>query len=807
VAASPVAGPPSGDAASGDGPVAGAAPRDAPRPLTLLGWLRERTDRQLVELLRLRPDLALPAPPDVSALASRLGVRTSVQRAVDGLDARTLAALEALVLAAADDDTVDDPDPGGLDALFDLALIWGAPDLVHLVPTARDALGPYPGGLGRPAAVLLRQAPDTALVPVLRELGIEPVAQPRAGAAVAARLTDPAALDALIAAADAGEREVLGKLAAGPPVGTVRSVLPSPDTAAGRLMTRGLLVPIDSTRVELPREVGLAVRGSGARPATAPEVPVRERTPRELDSLGTTAVASLLRLVDTLAASWTTQPPSLLRSGGIGVRELRRTARDLDVDEATAAVVVEVAYAAGLINSTNGVEPVYLPTADYDAWAQRDAAARWITLVTAWLAMTRQPSLINQRGERDRVINALGPDVERGTVPALRRHVLDTLAALAPGSAPTSRDTVLALLAWQQPRRAAGQRPVADAILREADLLGVTAAGGVTGWTRTLLDGGTGPVVAAGASAAAEHALAQALPLPVDHFLVQPDLTVVVPGPPDRTIAGELDLLADLESTGGASVYRITERSIRRALDAGRDPSALAQFLAVRSRTPVPQALDYLLDDAARRHGILRAGRAGSYLRCEDESLLARVLADKVAARLGLRLLAPTVVVADVPINQLLDGLRDAGFAPAAEAADGRLVTLEVEPQRAPARPATRIGTPRGDGDGPLAETVRRMRIGDEAQQRGARVQPIAAGVPGVTSASTMELLRRAVREERTVQLGCAEPDGRATVHLLQPISLAAGSVRGYESGRPGLVAYPVHRITSVQLVSDPDDE
>ena len=35
-------------------------------------------------------------------------------------------------------------------------------------------------------------------------------------------------------------------------------------------------------------------------------------------------------------------------------------------------------------------------------------------------------------------------------------------------------------------------------------------------------------------------------------------------------MGAELALLADLESTGGASVYRITERSVRRALDAGR---------------------------------------------------------------------------------------------------------------------------------------------------------------------------------------------------------------------------------------------
>ena len=103
----------------------------------------------------------------------------------------------------------------------------------------------------------------------------------------------------------------------------------------------------------------------------------------------------------------------------------------------------------------------------------------------------------------------------------------------------------------------------------------------------------------------------------------------------------ELGLLADVESTGGASVYRITERSVRRALDAGPQRHELAAFVARHSRTPVPQALSYLIDDAARRHGVLRAGTASAYLRCDDEALLARVLADRNADALGLRLIAP----------------------------------------------------------------------------------------------------------------------------------------------------------------------
>ena len=789
-----------------------------PRAGSLVEWLRGREDRQLANLLRLRPDLALPAPPDLTALASRISVRTSTQRAVDNLDAFTLRALEHLVLAADDQDVIEAPPTGGLAELLDRALVWGDEGEVQLVPTVREAVGLYPAGLGRPAAQLFALVPDLQLVPVLRHLDVPPSGQPRAGATIAAVLQDTVRLADLLDETDDDEQDVLSRLAAGPPVGTVRNTrliaAEAPTSAPHRLLERGLLAPIDAQRVELPREVGLALRAADptADRAEPPEMKLVEREPGELDRLGTTAVLEFLRLVDVLAESWTRQPPPLLRSGGVGVRELRRTARELGVDEQVTALVAEVAYAASLINSTNGPEPVFLPTSQYDVWRGHTAAQRWIPLASAWLTMTRQPSLVNQRGDRDRMITALGPDAERGTIPTLRRTVLSTLADLPPGSAPADRDETLAVLAWHQPRRAGGQRPLAEAVLAEADVLGVTAAGGLTGYSRTLLAGAltapstaTGP--APGAAAAAEHALDAALPDPVDHFLLQPDLTAVVPGPPESSMGAELGLVADLESTGGAHVYRLTERSVRRALDAGRSGEQLLAFVEQRSRTPVPQALRYMIDDAARRHGVLRAGAASSYLRCDDASLLTRVLADRAVDSLNLRIIAPTVVISDAPVNRVLDALRTAGYSPAAEAPGGALITLGADAPRAPNRPAARSIVSRavGDSDAQLVEAVRRMRSGDALAETAHLVPPVAAQIPGVTSAATMELLRRAVREDQLVWLGMAEADGSATAHEIHPISLAAGIVRGYERGRDGLVAYPVHRITAVRLVAEED--
>src|SRR6185312_3921975 len=79
-------------------------------------------------------------------------------------------------------------------------------------------------------------------------------------------LSDPARLRGLLALAGDREREVLRQLAAGPPLGSVREATRpvaagDADTPVRWLLAHGLLVAIDSDTVELPREVGLLVRG------------------------------------------------------------------------------------------------------------------------------------------------------------------------------------------------------------------------------------------------------------------------------------------------------------------------------------------------------------------------------------------------------------------------------------------------------------------------------------------------------------------------------------------------------------------
>jgi hypothetical protein len=463
-----------------------------------------------------------------------------------------------------------------------------------------------------------------------------------------------------------------------------------------------------------------------------------------------------------------------------------------------------------------GVDEVFLPTKAYDLWRARGIAHRWEALVRSWLSMTRQPGLVGQRDERDRPINALSPEAERPGAPQARREALTALAELLPGTGPAV-DDVIGLLAWRAPRRARGRGSAHRDALDAAAMLGVSALGAITSYARPLLDG-TGPddidplgirpgggVVPIGEGIRVLDAL---LPPPVDHVLLQADLSVVVPGPPEPELATELDLIADAES---ASMHRVTAGSVRRALDAGYSAGDLHALFRRRSRTPVPQGLTYLIDDVARQHGALRAGSAGSYLRSDDAALIAEALADKRLAGLSLRRLAPTVLISPMPAARLLSVLREAGFTPVAEDAGGVTVLSRPKARRAPARTpgyariidqaaAPALSGPR------LAGVVEQIRHGDRVH-RAARRPPVSVRAADGASASglamvqahgqAMAVLQQAVRDKARVWVGYVDAHGSNLSRLVRPVSLSAGYLRAEDDRTETLHTFALHRITA----------
>ncbi|WP_327384676.1 helicase C-terminal domain-containing protein [Streptomyces sp. NBC_01207] len=805
-------------AGSAGGSPAGSSPR------SLAEALRARDDAALAALLRARPDLLGPVPGDVTQLATRAGTRASVVRALDRLDRFALQTAEALavgpdpcpyavlegLLTGGEDERARAALPDALDTLRDQALVWGDEDRLRLVRTARELLAPSasrpsPTGLGPTVAEATAGMSPTRVQEIVAAVGLPATHDPvSAVTALTGLFTDPERMSALLDEAPAEAHQVLGRLVWGPPYG---EVTPNPTPPVRWLRDRGLLLPATARTVVLPREVALHLRGGLAHRDTAPVAPPvpahREHRPQLVDANAAGQALAALATVEDLVKSWEHAGPPVLRAGGLSVRDLKRTAAALDTTEQQAAFWAELAYATGLLASDGEADERYAPTPAFDDWLELPPAERWSQLAAAWLPATRTAPLVGEQDTKGRTLSALGPELDRSAAPEVRRRVLELLGELPEGASPDP-ETLLARLAWERPVRGASdlRARLAHWALAEAEVLGVTGRGALSGPGRALL----------------EHRdpaplLAPLLPEPVDHVLLQADLTAVAPGPLLRPLGDTLAVLADVESKGGATVYRFTPGSVRRALDAGHAAADLHAFLKEHSRTPVPQPLAYLIDDVARRHGHLRVGAASSYVRCDDDAMLGEILADKRSAGLGLRRLAPTVLAAQADPTVLLEGLRAMGYAPAAESRTGDVLVARADARRTQVRSAP-VPVPEGPAVPDrtlLAAAVRAIRAGDVAatavRKEPATASAAGTGVPGelprTSAAETLATVQAAALTGSAVWIGYVNAEGAASQRVIAPVRVEGGFVTGYDHTADEVRTYALHRITGVAELAD----
>ncbi|PFG39114.1 XPB/Ssl2-like helicase family protein [Georgenia soli] len=792
--------------------------------------LERRDDAALAALLAARPDLASPAPSSLTSLAARAASRPSVERALATLDTVELAVAEAAVAltpirkvtAAALTKAVGVDAAPALTRLEDLALVAGGRPVAAL----SEALGPHPAGLGPTLAELDAEpaghTAETHAPPPTADAGTDAGigtgngtdagigtghgtgTGTGTGADHPAPPTTATALRAALKDAPASAVGTLDALTWGPPVGTVRADA-VPEGAAW-LLDHGLLRRLSPTQLVLPREVALAARGGRTR-REAPQPPATEgyrRVPAAVvDAEGARSAEEVVRLVGVLLETWQHEGAGVLRSGGVGVRELRRTAAALEVEEAHAALVAELAAMAGLLAQDGDEQVVWVPSRAADDWFADPLPLRWARLARAWVTTARTPWLIGTR-DNGTLRSALEPTLERGWAVDLRRRTLAVLAAVPPGTAPDA-DQVRAALSWERPR-ATAPAPTVAAVLAEAETLGVTGAGALTAAGRALVEGADDDALTA--------TLEAALPEAVGDLLVQGDLTAVVPGRPLPELRELLESCSDVESRGSALTVRFTAGSVRRALDAGTGAAELLEALARYSRTPLPQALDYLVRDAARRHGQVRVGAAASYLRVEDAALAAQLLGSPALDDLSLRALAPTVLISPAPPGEVLEALREAGLAPVLEGPDGTVVLGGDGPvgtARALGRRRRQRGLPTFPGaatsaytrrldDADLRPLIARMRAGEEQVRRDAARR--ADGAPAATDpVHALALLREAAADGDQVDIVVVGARGTPERRRVRPLSVDGGRVRVADVERETELTLAIHRISAVAAV------
>lgn len=738
--------------------------------------LRSWSDDRLARLFAERPDLVTPAPHDFGQLASRVAVRASIVRALDILTRFELFVLDALVVAgqttAAHLQEIVNADPAmtepALERLLDLALVWESRSGLRAVSAVAEAMagGPESGVSGlRPRTT--ESASPTQLAERLAALS-------------------PAARAMLEHVVDHGGQATPGD---------ARLTL-SPDqarTPAEELLARRLLVPRTPGVVEAPGEVGLVLRGGTTTVSAVdvlPQIASADRDSALVDRTAGATAFEVVRRTELLLDRWGADPPGELRNGGLSVRDLKTTATALQVEPREAALLVEVAAAAQLLATRADSEgsPVWCPTDAFDTWCGTDVAERWMTLARAWLGSQRMPALVGTRDPQGKTWNALAPTLDSRRQPESRAMTLSAIAGLPEGqvlASGTGPASVLARVAWERPRRPRTREEQVRWAVEEATALGLMALGGVARHARLLL---------AGEIDKATTLLAEQVPDPVDHVLMQGDLTAVAPGPLEPLLARRLQQLADVESAGGATVYRFSGGSVRRALDLGWTAVELHDFLGAVSTTPVPQGLSYLVDDTVRTFGTIRVGHAEAFLRADDEAALAELMHHPRAAALGLRRLAPTVLISSVPLDVLLPRLREAGAAPVVEAADGTISVQRPEQLRARTPAAASRTRPHES-----AREAARVSAAVAAVRSGDRAASNRPDTAAATPSGALSALRAAIGEGATVVIRYLDNHGVSSDRVVDPRSVEGGRLTAYDHRSEDLREFAIHRIAAVQ--------
>ncbi|MEU1287938.1 helicase C-terminal domain-containing protein [Kitasatospora sp. NPDC005856] len=581
-----------------------------------------------------------------------------------------------------------------LEALADRALVWPADTgLLHMAAPLRNAWR-SPLGLDAPLLRLVTGSNSEELGRILAKLDVKPAANRKETrlAALIEHHSDPARVAALVATAPAATRKLLERRAAQAPERAGFIVFGAPvDSAPGEqwALERGLLIR-DHNRYgpsRMPAEVALALRGTdwhapftplppGVRsvPAAVPD------TERETTAASMAFAAHAASVLGVCAAA----PPARLKAGGVGTRELSRIGKAAQCDEIVVRLALEAASAAGLL-ARDGDR--IAATADYDTWAGEEPADQLAVLLRAWWTLPLTPG--ESRDEDGKALPALAGTPARGDCLQARHGLFEAAAQLPAGEGAADPAELGVLLGWLRPlvdQLPQDSTPFAT-LVREAELLGALALGALSPIGAALLADDT---------EALTEACRRLLPAASASARFGSDLTAVVTGTPSTALVTLLDSVADRETAGAASVWRFSPVSVRRALDAGLTPDALTADLADVAVEPLPQPLTYLIHDAARGHGRVRVASAACVIHGQEPALLAELAAHRKLARLGLRQLAPTVLISRTPPDKTLAALRSAGYAPVAEKPDGAVRIERAQRHRA----ASPVPSPRPPGEG-----------------------------------------------------------------------------------------------------------
>ncbi|MBP2322446.1 hypothetical protein JOF56_002831 [Kibdelosporangium banguiense] len=743
-------------------------------------YLLGLSETALADVLRRRLDVCLPPEPqDALQLAHRLLHRGSVAFVFAELDHDALVVAQAVqVLAghATRDAVIEllNADPvllhAALRELTDLGLAWPYEGTYYIAPALAGSWS-APLGLGSSIHRLVADWHADRCRELAASLGLKTdrVSRAKLIDRIGELMSDSAEVGNRVAKLSAGARTLLDRLCVESPRVHFD---PAGRSIVTELLMRGLLVQIDYRVAELPAEIGMALSPPGSRFKLTgpPSQYVIAVDPVVLGNAGAAAAHETLTAVTSMLDDAERTPIAQVKSGGVGVREQKRLAKALRCTESDVALWIDLAFSAELLAADR--DGLLVPTEHFDSWRDLDQGSRWLILADAWYSMEHAPT--------DRIA-----DGGRAVYPPLpmyadfepvRRALLRMLSRIE-GAAEID-DTLGWYCPVLPPAAVAG---MAQATVAEATKLGVIAHGALTPLGRALLAG--------------DQDLARdALPEVRQSVDLQSDLTAIVGGEPTRQVLNVLRTLAEPETSGAASTWRFTPGTVRKAFDAGMSADSVLESLASIAPRGVPQPLEYLVKDVARRHGRIRVATVGCCV-VTDETHTTEILATRSLKPLALRQIASTVLVSAASVPKTLEALRAAGFAPVSEAEDGTVLIEHTRTRRTSAE-LYEPEIERRDLDlAGLAAGI--LKAGNTSAAESQLVKGLRSAGPAL-SAAELTMLASAIETGMPVRIQYQSASGGVTSRVIEGAVFDGLMIEAWCTLRDDVRVFSVERILAV---------
>ncbi|WP_296104238.1 helicase-associated domain-containing protein [uncultured Corynebacterium sp.] len=554
-------------------------------------------------------------------------------------------------------------------------------------------------------------------------------------------------------------------------------------------------------------------------------------------------------------------PFKALSNSEIGVRELRRAERelsDIGLSRTRLITLLELARDLGFLD-WGDPESLY-DEADYgwwgptrlaEEWIHADSGTQWALLAMGWFGSLAQTWVVG-KDDDGKNINVFDDETVSPGALILRRHLLSAARGFDP-SVTGKKEDVYSAYGYMYPQHVVYMDPRAvPNMVANAEALGLISGRATTGVTDILLplfrdispdrethstpmadyvlrlsrtyasqptsvksnedtrgsqpdttDSSTKDLSLYDAYVVAliQHCKAS-FPAPSSTLIAQGDMTVLAPSPLDDTTTSMMDRIADVESPGLATLYRVSENSLRRGMASGLTPEDISSFLSLRVLNGVPQSLTFLINDVGRFYGSVRGGEASCYLRIDDPQVVDDVLSSPAASSAGLRKIAPTVLVGSVPLATALRDVAAEGFQVVQEDAGGMAVQsdsvarfdshFDISPADE-SEMLTRYSvnvTPTPEGG--IAGAIAAVRRDDADDVEGRVLTHQQDWVPQ---------LSHYARSGMQVIVTYVEKNGATKRYRMEPLTVTSGYFDGFDVHSSEVRRIAFHHVTSITLL------